>query len=314
MLDPLTQAKQKMANGQPLTREEATLIGNAGVTSSDIAAVKNPPAETKPSSTQTGGYSLGPAKKPPLTRPQGNVIPTPQNPENVSNAQKVGGDVETYEQWIARTGKPMNPGAAKEYNANLRAMVPQTPAPPVSAPAPIAQTPIQPVTSSRNPPPVVSGAIKTASPQDAHLLDTPVSPQEAKGALNAMDQFLKSNPDGLTLANILDVAGVSLSARGGVQRQTMLGKRKEAQMQYAQQADLKSMDLDNQSKLLQIQLKNAMAQNNQQAALELSNRIKEIEAQKVANIEQTKAVAGVQGLLGAGGIPGLVNKYAGVGQ
>ena len=109
-----------------------------------------------------------------------------------------------------------------------------------------------------------------------------------------------------------------MSARGGVQRQTMAAKRKEAEMQYAsglgQAQAIKAMDLDNQSKLLQIQLKNAQAVNNQQAALEIANKLKEIEAQKQANIDQSKAVAGIQGLTGAGGVAGLVNKYAGVGQ
>lgn len=322
-MDPLEQAKQKMANGQPLTREEATVISNAGVTSSDIAALKQPAAPTKPSPTQIGGYSMGPTKKPPLVKPQGNVIPTPQNPENVALSQtiqkSVGDAPETYDQWIARTGKAMSPSSAKEYNANLKSLVPQSPPPPVAA-APIPSVPIQPVTSTpkATPPPVVSSTIKNASPADAHLLDTPISTNDAKGAVNAMDQFLKANPDGATLANILDVVGVALSARGGVQRQTMLAKRKEAEMQYAQglgQAQaIKAMDLDNQSKIIQMQLQSAIAQNNQQAAVELSNKLKEIEAQKNANIEQTKAISGVNGLSGAGGIPGLVNKYAGVGQ
>ncbi len=318
-MDPLEQAKQKMANGQPLTRDEAMVISNAGVTSSDIAAVKNPPP-AQPSVTQKAGYSLGPTKKPPLIQPQGNVIPTPQNPENVALAQTiqkaVGDAPETYQQWMQRLGRTGSPADAKEYNANLKSLVPQaSPAPAVAA-TPIPSTPIQPVTSVAKtaPPPVVSGPIKSASPNGAPALDTPVTPEQAKGAVNAMDQFLKSNPDGMTLANILDAVGVTLSARGGVQRQTMLSKRKDAQMQYAQAAGLKAMDLDNQSKLLQVQLQNAMAQNNQQAVLELKNRLQEIEAQKNANIEQTKAVAGVNGLAGVGGIPGLVNKYAGVGQ
>lgn len=312
-MDPLAQAKQKMANGQPLTREEATLIGNAGVTSSDINAVKNPPPAAKPSATQTGGYSLGPSTKPkPFQPSKGNVIPTPQNPQNVSNAQKIGGDVETYEQWIARTGRPMNPSAAKEYAANLAALVPKGTVP-VAAPVAIEPAPIQAVTSAA-PAPAKPIAPKPAPAVASPTPSGPVPVAQIQESANAMDRFLKTNPDGATLANILDAVGVGLSARGGVQRETQLSKRKQAELQYAQQAGLKAMDLDNQSKLLQIQLKNAMAQNNQEAVLQLQNRLQEIEAQKEANIEQAKVVAGVTGLTNAGGTAGLVNKYSGVGQ
>jgi len=316
-MDPLALAKQKMANGEPLNRQEVQLISNSGVTSSEIQAVKNPPP------TQVPTKPAPVPKKPPLVQPQGNVIPTPQNPENVANAQKVaktaGDQVETYEQWIARTGKPMSPGAAKEYAANLRAMVPQPTPGPAPAPVAIPATPITPVTSAKTATVPAKAPVVAAPPVVAQEpVKAPVSMDTAKSSVNAMDAFLKSNPDGVTLANILDAAGVGLSARGGVQRQTALQQRKAKEMEYAaalgQQQTLKAMDLDNQAKLLDIQLKNALAQNNQQAALDIQNRLKEIEAQKQANIEQSKAVAGVTGLTNAGGLSGLVNKYAGVGQ
>ena len=110
------------------------------------------------------------------------------------------------------------------------------------------------------PPPIVSGAIvrdtatkggPEAAKATAQAMDKPVTKEQAVAATNAVDKFLKENPDGGTLANILDVVGVALSAYGGTQRETMLQQRNKAKMALSQQQALAQQQFELQQALAQ---------------------------------------------------------------
>jgi hypothetical protein len=110
------------------------------------------------------------------------------------------------------------------------------------------------------PPTVVSGAIvrdtaTKAGPEAAQAvaqtMDKPVTKEQAVAATDAVDKFLKDNPDGGTLANILDIVGVALSAYGGTQRETMLQQRNKAKMALSQQQALAQQQFELQQALAQ---------------------------------------------------------------
>jgi len=110
------------------------------------------------------------------------------------------------------------------------------------------------------PPTVVSGAIvrdtaTKAGPEAAQAvaqtMDKPVTKEQAVAATDAVDKFLKDNPDGGTLANILDIVGVALSAYGGTQRETMLQQRNKAKMAISQQQALAQQQFELQQALAQ---------------------------------------------------------------
>jgi hypothetical protein len=110
------------------------------------------------------------------------------------------------------------------------------------------------------PPTVVSGAIvrdtankggPEAAKAVAQAMDKPVTKEQAVAATDAVDKFLKDNPDGGTLANILDVVGVALSAYGGTQRETMLQQRNKAKMALSQQQALAQQQFELQQALAQ---------------------------------------------------------------
>jgi hypothetical protein len=110
------------------------------------------------------------------------------------------------------------------------------------------------------PPTVVSGAIvrdtankggPEAANAVAQAMDKPVTKEQAVAATDAVDKFLKDNPDGGTLANILDVVGVALSAYGGTQRETMLQQRNKAKMAISQQQALAQQQFELQQALAQ---------------------------------------------------------------
>jgi len=110
------------------------------------------------------------------------------------------------------------------------------------------------------PPTVVSGAIvrdtaTKAGPEAAQAvaqnMDKPVTKEQAVAATDAVDKFLKDNPDGGTLANILDIVGVALSAYGGTQRETMLQQKNKARMALSQQQALAQQQFELQQALAQ---------------------------------------------------------------
>lgn len=129
-------------------------------------------------------------------------------------------------------------------------VIPQVKTPMVANQAPVAPAmapAMAPSVASTVPPTVVSGAIvrdtatksgPEAANAVAQAMDKPVTKEQAVAATNAVDKFLKENPDGGTLANILDIVGVALSAYGGTQRETMLQQRNKAKMAISQQQAL----------------------------------------------------------------------------
>ena len=117
-----------------------------------------------------------------------------------------------------------------------------------------------PPVASTVPPPIVSGAIvrdtatkggPEAAKATAQAMDKPITKEQAVAATDAVDKFLKDNPDGGTLANILDVVGVALSAYGGTQRETMLQQRNKAKMALSQQQALAQQQFELQQALAQ---------------------------------------------------------------
>ena len=132
------------------------------------------------------------------------------------------------------------------------------------------------------PPTVVSGAIvrdtankggPEAASAVAQAMDKPVTKEQAVAATDAVDKFLKDNPDGGTLANILDVVGVALSAYGGTQRETMLQQRNKARMALSQQQALAQQQFELQQALAQqgYGQQEKMAGISQTNAIELKN-------------------------------------------
>ena len=141
-------------------------------------------------------------------------------------------------------------------------VIPQVKTPMVTNQAPVAPaiaSPVNPPVASTVPT-VVSGAIvrdtankggPEAANAVAQAMDKPVTKEQALAATNAVDKFLKDNPDGGTLANILDVVGVALSAYGGTQRETMLQQRNKARMALSQQQALAQQQFELQQALAQ---------------------------------------------------------------
>jgi hypothetical protein len=142
----------------------------------------------------------------------------------------------------------------------------QTPVAPAKTPsvvpsvAPSVTPPVAPSMASTVPPTVVSGAIvrdtaTKAGPEAAQAvaqtMDKPVTKEQAVAATDAVDKFLKDNPDGGTLANILDIVGVALSAYGGTQRETMLQQKNKARMALSQQQALAQQQFELQQALAQ---------------------------------------------------------------
>jgi hypothetical protein len=150
-------------------------------------------------------------------------------------------------------------------------LIPQVKTPVVANQAPVAPAktpsvvpsvapPVAPPMASTVPPTVVSGAIvrdtankggPEAANAVAQAMDKPVTKEQAVAATDAVDKFLKDNPDGGTLANILDVVGVALSAYGGTQRETMLQQRNKAKMALSQQQALAQQQFELQQALAQ---------------------------------------------------------------
>ena len=129
------------------------------------------------------------------------------------------------------------------------------------------------------PPTVVSGAIvrdtatkggPEAAKAVAQVMDKPVTKEQAVAATDAVDKFLKDNPDGGTLANILDVVGVALSAYGGTQRETMLQQKNKARMALSQQQALAQQSYAQQEKMAGIGQINALALAEQNLTNELA--------------------------------------------
>lgn len=336
--DPVAIAKDKLSKNLPLTSEEARIV--APTSMSEARQMRNAAPAQNPLSALSG--QTGPKPVVP-TQPQGFQGPAGSAPLGMSG--RLWDQAET-----AALPKPGVPIGSEDRVVDARPPLGKITTPPPSGPKPVAQRPIPPVTEP-GPEPVVSSAFQAAAastgdPQLAQAtqakLNEPVDPATAKKSLDAFQQFLTKHPDGLTLANILDAVGVSLSAYGGTQRKTQLQSQREAEMQLAQQKTLsgqgfeqskelqqigfgqqnaiqkaqftqelaiKRQELENQKQLLTQEYQNAIAQGNNAAAVAIKNRLIEIEAQKNANIEQERAVHAV-----GYNLPSAVNKYSGAPQ
>lgn len=303
--DPLEVAKQKLAKGDKLSPQEAKLILNSDVSSSDISSLKSKPYEVQPPAAVREASTASapvPFKSLPLSQRPDNVragteMLIPKNPSGVTADD---------------LSKPM--GGA-----------PVAPAPVVQAPppvVPIAPKPIAPVNGQAKPalpPGPVSSSVAQSSPVAEQAMQKPVAKEDIAQGVDQISKFLAQNPDGLTLGNILDAVGVAFSAKGGTQRQTMLQQQIAAQRQlamqqalnaqqygqqnamqgrefeqqgkmadvnYANQLKLKQQDLEIEKQRAQMDLANAKDLNAQKAALDRVNKLIEIQALTEAEIKK----------------------------
>lgn len=311
--DPMAYIKQKLANGDKLTPSESQAVLNSGLSSTQLT----PQVEIKP-----------PVAAHPIGTKRFSTAPTSQTIE----AHPVG----TPKAGMA----PQKPFQSNEFSVTQKAGygIPPTPGsdttPAIAAtkqPMPIAKAPI-PIVAKAAPGPV-SAAIAQVSPEAGEALQQPIMASEASKKLDAFQEFLKGNPDGLTLANVLDAVGVSLSAYGGVQRKTALQERRAAEMAQAQAQSLKSQDfeqqrllkqqdLDNQLALIPAEIEKAKAeasitgdQTRLNLLLEKEAELKNAKAlmplQTAQAIEVERAKTGLGKYQAAGGSAGLINKYSG---
>jgi hypothetical protein len=337
--DPIQIAKDKLSKGQPLTADETRLIGSVPMDA--VSKSRTPPPDTsKPDPgasntlTRVPTQKLNPLMPPSAGAPDNNVI-----------ASGIKGIP------LLKGQPPLPPPDVANAPPDIALPSPdQTQPPPSTMPIakapPVASVTIPSVTKTA-PPPIITGALTQGAglqggPQAAQAtqaaFDKPITPDQAGQATDAISKFLASNPSGFTLGNILDVVGVALSARGGVQRQTQLEKtndmRRQLAMQqtiqqgqfnqekgmqqnqfgqqgklqqgeFAQQSAMQSQELANQTALLQQQLKNAIATNNNASANTIRAQLAQIAA-------QTAAEQKMRGL--SDNNQGRINKYSGAPQ
>lgn len=266
-VDPVAVAVQAFKAGNP-TPDQKKIV--AKLPASELSQTQSP----EPSNPSKGkGLNINeaplPAKtsRPPYWESTTEAKPVPfaslpleQRPNNVPAGTemlipKTPGDVTKTPPIIS--GQPVTAGASGG-------------AMPISA-VPIAPMPIKPVADGgpapvTTPGPISSGLVKAATfngpdaaKATAKAMDTQVTPEAAKKATDAVTSFLAQNPDGGTLANILDIVGVALSAYGGTQRETMLQQRQKAKMQLSAQQALANQQLSAQLQLKAQDLQNEIA-------------------------------------------------------
>ena len=302
---PIEVAKRKLSNGDTLTPEESKLILNSNLSSSQLAPAPK---------TQTGPMSK---------------FYTPPSPVETT-AHPAG-----TPKWS--TAKPQQkPFESTPFSETQKAgySIPYTPRGGAVAPPAMEVAPKKIPTVAKAVPGPVSSAVAQAAPEAAQALQTPIPAKDVSQKLDSFQKFLKDNPDGLTLANVLDAVGVSLSAYGGTQRQTGLQKRKEAQMQQAQAQTLKAQDFEQQQALKQQEMDQALAMIpaeiekaraeaqitgdqtrlnlllEKQAELQNAKLLMPLQTAQSVAIERAKT--GIGNYQKAGGTAGLVNKYSGV--
>ena len=220
-LDPqLAQAiLTKVAGGQALTPDEKVAAGKLPPSVLAHAALSGtaplPENSTPDPNTFVGGPG-SPSYKPPVTPP----APIPGAPQGNS---------------AERFSTP--PGATTQYNGSGQTtkMGPITPQAPPTVP------PMTPTIAT--PAPVVAKSFQANTPSTIGTSGDTISPnaEAAQAAVNS-----PSTPPSLKgmtgqqiaslIANVLDAVGVGLSARGGVNRQTMLQKQMELKQQTGAQA------------------------------------------------------------------------------
>jgi hypothetical protein len=310
---------KKTSDGVPLTPQEKNLLGKQSA--SDMS---------KAQLMQTESPSVSPMQAPPTKLEalrQGLV-----DQRNASMAKKAPPAytppvIPTYAQIVAQGGYgPPSPTPAQVQQQA------QVAAPQANATAPVTAAKV----AASPPPATISTAVaKGAEAQGgtqvgqtvAQKLAAPVTADQAKKSVDYMAKFLAANPDGATLANILDAVGVGLSAAGGTQRQTMLQQRKAAQLQLAQQqamaqqsyqqdSALKAQDLQNQiaktmqdlssnQQLMTQEQKNATALKMQ----DLQNQLAMIAPNLAADIQRPYAQLGVSQVAQSGNTDTRVGRW-----
>jgi len=324
--DPTTFALEQFTKGKA-TPEQRQMVGKLpanvvsdAVSKRDAQAIKDAflPASAAQPQTSSSTYSVPSAEPVNYFKSEGDKA--------LTNALK------SIPNFVPTQTKP----APDTVVSSTPVTIPQISTPMVTNKAPVA-----PPMSSTVPPTVVSGAIvrdtaTKAGPEAANAvaqtMDKPVTKEQAVAATDAVDKFLKDNPDGGTLANILDIVGVALSAYGGTQRETMLQQKNKARMALSQQQalaeqgyrqqekmagigqtnaiELKGMDQLQQLKVQQKQLENELLlkQKDYELAvakgdtsqIALKNDLTRIAAQRDANLENQKSLILFQTRMGAG--------------
>jgi len=283
--DVLSIAKDKMAKGQPLNPEEAQAI-SWGATSNDVNVLKNQPGQ-KGSSPALSPQQIT------INKQQGPIPVAAPFPRN----QPTGPAADQYGRVIPPVpASGISPASSRLIQGPSSPQASPVPAASTTVPViPITSTPIKPVAENALPQPVTS------------------SPQQTMDNFKA---FLAGNPPGDILANIADAIGTSLSARGGVQRQTRLQQQYGAQLQARQAAaiaavnqanelQLKSQDLANQIAIAQATGKIEQANTLVAQKAELDRQLALIKPQMQANIEQERQIKGLEGVAQGGGIRAL---------
>ena len=311
--DLATIAKQKTASGGTLTPAESNALLQSGATSSEINALRaqngfadkakadqvpKPVQMPKPASPlDAQGYSLA-----------STADATPYDPSKALKDPALAARMRATAARL-KTPSPFNLGKQLGDTPDTLDAVTGDPRPPVvAAPPPVVNIPSKPVQPIGGGP--VTAAITAAVPGAEKKLSEPIPPAQAKQAMDAMAEYLKGNPNGLSLGNILDAVGVTLSARGGVQRKTRLQEANATQLQLAAQKslaeqqqgyakELKAQDLQNQIDLLPSEIEKLRAQGDVTRANELAalraqkqNELDLIKPRMAAAIEQGRAILG----------------------
>jgi len=262
--------RDKVTSGKPLTAEEIASIKK--LTSDEVTAVHTPEASAKSdlSTMPKDLWDRTTAAKP---------VPIVESKKGMNSILATGMNEKI----------PMNPGT--DYSKQPQAI-------------PMAQIPTQPI-ASQGPTPF-SGAVRRENVGAGKALDQPV---DIKKASDVMANFMANAPEGATLANILDAVGVALSAKGGINRKTMLSQRNEAQLATQQQLKLQAQQIEAMKNQKTQEYQQAEAMGDHARAAQLINDLKIIEAQKNAAIEQGRALSAQSSLKSGGGVGGIANKY-----
>ena len=112
-------------------------------------------------------------------------------------------------------------------------------------------------------------------PTDKSLAGPKVPPPTGLQNVARFTDYLKSQPNPLNLANILDVIGTSLSAYGGVNRQTRLQQQYNMQLQSQQIANQARTQLEQEAQLLPLQAQKEIEVARQTGNINVINAIRQ---------------------------------------
>jgi hypothetical protein len=272
--DPSVTALEKLQANKPLTAEEKAVVAKMPASQLPGGGAKNdeykaPYWESTSAAEPVSVRSL-PMDKRPKNFTSVDEMLVPRTPANVVKTASMAGAPTPP---VAPNAIPIPTVQTAPIMDNAKTAPPARTAPPVS----------DTMVSGA----LVGGALASGGPAGAMkadaVLSQPVTREQATKAVDAMAQFLSANPDGATLANILDAVGVSLSAYGGTQRETMLQQRKKAELQVAQQKALKQAEAEATAQQAEVNFQRQMAM------LAENARIAEIAAVNARTAEERAA-------------------------